>query len=240
MVEEGYAEHGMRIGCTQPRRVAAMSVAQRVSEERGVKLGQEVGYAIRFEDLTSDATIIKYMTEGVLLRESLRESDLDSYSVVIMDEAHERALNTDVLFGILKKVVQRRIDFKLIVTSATLDADKFARFFGGVPMFTIPGRTFRVEKYFAKSPAEDYVDAAVKQVMTIHLSHPPGDILVFMTGMFPTLSMRINMMITVIIVHASFDDQSTKRDVFKHLDLFRHIYSVVFRYIRTRYTEFWS
>ena len=170
------------IGCTQPRRVAAMSVAQRVSEEMNVELGDEIGYAIRFEDLTSEKTLIKYMTEGVLLRESLRESDLDTYSCVIMDEAHERALNTDVLFGILRKVVQRRTDFKLIVTSATLDAEKFAKFFGGVPMFNIPGRTFHVEKFFSKSPAEDYVDAAVKQVMNIHLSHGPGDILVFMTG----------------------------------------------------------
>ncbi|CAI5710794.1 unnamed protein product [Hyaloperonospora brassicae] len=179
--EEGYSQFGT-IGCTQPRRVAAMSVAQRVSEEMEVKLGEEVGYAIRFEDLTSDKTIIKYMTEGVLLRESLREADLDSYSCVIMDEAHERALNTDVLFGILRKVVQRRSDFKLIVTSATLDADKFARFFGGVPMFTIPGRTFHVDTRYAKSPSDDYVDSAVKQVMQIHLSHPPGDVLVFMTG----------------------------------------------------------
>ncbi|TMW57702.1 hypothetical protein Poli38472_014305 [Pythium oligandrum] len=179
--EDGYSKYGM-IGCTQPRRVAATSVAARVSDEMGVTLGEEVGYAIRFEDLTSDKTVIKYMTEGVLLRESLREADLDSYSAVIMDEAHERALNTDVLFGILRKVVQRRTDFKLIVTSATLDADKFAQFFGGVPMFTIPGRTFHVETYYAKSPAEDYVDAAVKQVIQIHLSHPPGDVLVFMTG----------------------------------------------------------
>ncbi|RHY61624.1 hypothetical protein DYB34_008418, partial [Aphanomyces astaci] len=179
--EDGYSQYGT-IGCTQPRRVAAMSVAQRVSEEMAVNLGDECGYAIRFEDLTCDKTIIKYMTEGVLLRESLREADLDTYSAVIMDEAHERALNTDVLFGILRKVVQRRRDFKLIVTSATLDAEKFASFFGGVPLFTIPGRTFKVDTMYAKSPAEDYVDAAVKQVMTIHLSHPKGDILVFMTG----------------------------------------------------------
>ncbi|KAI9915975.1 hypothetical protein PsorP6_007716 [Peronosclerospora sorghi] len=179
--EEGYSQFGT-IGCTQPRRVAAISVAQRVSEEMDVTLGEEVGYAIRFEDLTSDKTLIKYMTEGVLLRESLRESDLDSYSCVIMDEAHERALNTDVLFGILRKVVQRRSDFKLVVTSATLDAEKFASFFGGVPMFTIPGRTFHVDVRYAKSPSDDYVDAAVKQVMQIHLSHPPGDVLVFMTG----------------------------------------------------------
>ena len=179
--EDGWSDFGI-IGCTQPRRVAAMSVAKRVSEEMGVELGEEVGYAIRFEDLTSDKTVIKYMTDGVLLRESLRESDLDRYSAIIMDEAHERSLHTDVLFGILKKVVARRRDLKLIVTSATLNADRFSDFFGGVPIFRIPGRTFHVEKYYSKTPAEDYVDAAVKQVLTIHLSHPMGDILVFMTG----------------------------------------------------------
>jgi len=174
--EAGYSDFGM-IGCTQPRRVAAMSVAKRVSEEMGVKLGQQVGYAIRFEDLTSETTVIKYMTDGVLLRESLREPDLDEYSALIMDEAHERSLHTDVLFGILKKIILRRRDLKLIVTSATLNADRFSEFFGGVPVFRIPGRTFPVEKYYSKSPCEDYVDAAVKQVMTIHLSFPAGDIL---------------------------------------------------------------
>ena len=179
--EAGMTSHGM-IGCTQPRRVAAMSVAKRVAEEMGCELGEEVGYAIRFEDETSERTVIKYMTDGVLLRESLREPDLDLYSVIIMDEAHERSLHTDVLFGIIKKVIARRRDLKLIVTSATLNEQKFADFFGGAPVFRIPGRTFHVEKYFAKSPPEDYVEAAIKQVLTIHLSHPPGDILVFMTG----------------------------------------------------------
>lgn len=131
--EDGYTDYGM-IGCTQPRRVAAMSVAKRVSEEMGVRLGEEVslvgstgvacsdsectalledllvslpsqvGYAIRFEDCTSEKTVIKYMTDGILLRESLREADLDNYSAIIMDEAHERSLNTDVLFGLLREV----------------------------------------------------------------------------------------------------------------------------------------
>ena len=179
--EAGFSDFGM-IGCTQPRRVAAMSVAKRVADEMGIELGQEVGYAIRFEDITTSETVIKYMTDGVLLRESLREPDLDMYSAIIMDEAHERSLHTDVLFGILKKLIQRRRDLKLIVTSATLNADRFSDFFGGVPIFRIPGRTFHVEKYYAKTPCEDYVDAAVKQVMTIHISFPPGDILVFMTG----------------------------------------------------------
>lgn len=101
--EDGYTDWGV-VGCTQPRRVAAVSVAKRVADEMAVTVGEEVGYAIRFEDITGPKTIIKYMTDGVLLRETLREGDLDGYSAVIMDEAHERSLNTDVLFGILKKV----------------------------------------------------------------------------------------------------------------------------------------
>ena len=179
--EEGYSRFGM-IGCTQPRRVAAMSVAKRVADEMNVKLGEEVGYAIRFEDCTSSKTIIKYMTDGILVRESLSESDLDQYSAIIMDEAHERSLNTDVLFGLLRGVVARRTDLKLIVTSATMDSDKFSNFFGNVPVFIIPGRTYPVNLFFSKNPVEDYVDAAVKQVIQIHLSMDSGDILVFMPG----------------------------------------------------------
>ncbi|XP_022010355.1 pre-mRNA-splicing factor ATP-dependent RNA helicase DEAH7 [Helianthus annuus] len=179
--EEGYTNNGI-VGCTQPRRVAAMSVAKRVSEEMETELGDLVGYAIRFEDVTGPKTVIKYMTDGVLLRETLKDADLDKYRVVVMDEAHERSLNTDVLFGILKKVVARRRDFKLIVTSATLDAQKFSNFFGSVPIFRIPGRTFPVQILYSKSPCEDYVEAAVKQAMTIHITRPPGDILIFMTG----------------------------------------------------------
>ncbi|KAM7274785.1 hypothetical protein ACFE04_016651 [Oxalis oulophora] len=179
--EDGYTVNGI-VGCTQPRRVAAMSVAKRVSEEMETELGDKVGYAIRFEDLTGPSTVIKYMTDGVLLRETLKDCDLDKYSVVVMDEAHERSLNTDVLFGILKKVVARRRDFKLIVTSATLNAQKFSDFFGSAPVFNIPGRTFPVNVLYSKSPCEDYVEGAVKQAMSIHITSPPGDILIFMTG----------------------------------------------------------
>lgn len=181
LYEEGYSGNGM-IGCTQPRRVAAMSVAKRVSEEMEVRLGGLVGYAIRFEDCTSDETAIKYMTDGVLLRETLNLPDLDKYSCIIMDEAHERALNTDVLMGLIKKVLARRRDLKLIVTSATMNSDRFSRFYGGAPEFIIPGRTFPVDIQYSRSPCEDYVDAAVKQVLAIHVSQAAGDILVFMTG----------------------------------------------------------
>ncbi|GAA6034320.1 hypothetical protein JCM8097_002666 [Rhodosporidiobolus ruineniae] len=179
--EEGYSQYGL-IGCTQPRRVAAMSVAQRVSEEMEVELGAEVGYSIRFEDCTSEKTVIKYMTDGVMLRESLNEGDLDRYSVIILDEAHERSLNTDILMGLLRKILSRRRDLKLVVTSATMNAAKFSRFYDDAPCFTIPGRTFPVDVLFSKTPCEDYVDSAVKQALQIHISHPPGDVLIFMTG----------------------------------------------------------
>lgn len=177
------------IACTQPRRVAAMSVAKRVSEEMNCKLGEEVGYSIRFEDKTSsDKTIIKYMTEGILLREFLVDQNLDNYSCIIMDEAHERSLVTDVLLGLFRVLLKRRKDLKLIVTSATMNADRFTNFFGGAPQFVIPGRTFPVDVMFSKISCTDYVEAAVKQVLTIHLQNSgqlrknDGDILVFMTG----------------------------------------------------------
>ena len=181
LAEIGYTTHG-KIGCTQPRRVAAMSVAKRVAEEVGCRLGEEVGYAIRFEDCTSPSTVIKYMTDGMLLREALLDEALSSYSVIILDEAHERTIHTDVLFGILKGVIKRRSDLKLIVTSATLDAEKFSEYFFSCPIFTIPGRTFHVDILYTKEPESDYMDAALITVMQIHLTEPEGDILLFLTG----------------------------------------------------------
>lgn len=179
--EDGFTKRGL-VGCTQPRRVAAMSVAKRVSEEMGVDLGAEVGYAIRFEDVTSLSTKIKYMTDGVLLRESLREPDLDQYSAIIIDEAHERSLQTDVLLGLLRRIVARRRDLKLIVTSATMNAERFSDFFGTVPIYTIPGRTHPVEVLYSRTTCEDHVDAAVKAALAVHVGRPTGDILIFMTG----------------------------------------------------------
>ncbi|KAG7452227.1 P-loop containing nucleoside triphosphate hydrolase protein [Guyanagaster necrorhizus] len=181
LAEAGFADRG-KIGCTQPRRVAAMSVAKRVSEEVGCRLGQEVGYTIRFEDCTSPETRIKYMTDGMLQRECLIDPLCSSYSVIMLDEAHERTIATDVLFGLMKKAVKRRPDLKLIVTSATLDAEKFSKYFFGCPIFTIPGRTFPVEILYTKEPESDYLDASLITVMQIHLSEPPGDILLFLTG----------------------------------------------------------
>ncbi|KAI7754434.1 hypothetical protein M8C21_019224, partial [Ambrosia artemisiifolia] len=186
--EAGYTKRGM-IGCTQPRRVAAMSVAARVSQEMGVKLGHEVGYSIRFEDCTSDKTVLKYMTDGMLLREFLREPNLASYSqlensVLMVDEAHERTLSTDILFGLVKDIARFRPDLKLLISSATLDAVKFSDYFDSAPIFKIPGRRFPVEINYTKAPEADYVDAAIVTALQIHVTQPPGDgdILVFLTG----------------------------------------------------------
>ncbi|VVC34695.1 Helicase, C-terminal,Helicase-associated domain,P-loop containing nucleoside triphosphate [Cinara cedri] len=180
--ESGFTEDNKIIGCTQPRRVAAMSVAARVAEEMSVKLGNEVGYSIRFEDCTSERTIIKYMTDGTLHREFLSEPDLKSYSVMIVDEAHERTLHTDILFGLVKDVIRFRPDLKLLISSATLDAEKFSTFFDDAPIFRIPGRRFPVDIYYTKAPEADYIDACVVSILQIHVTQPLGDILVFLTG----------------------------------------------------------
>lgn len=180
--EAGFTADGKKIGCTQPRRVAAMSVAARVAQEMRVKLGNEVGYAIRFEDCTSERTVIKYMTDGTLHREFLSEPDLQSYSVMIIDEAHERTLHTDILFGLVKDIARFRPDLKLLISSATLDAQKFSEFFDGAPIFRIPGRRFPVDIYYTKAPEADYIDACVISVLQIHATQPLGDILVFLTG----------------------------------------------------------
>lgn len=181
--EAGFTKNGMKVGCTQPRRVAAMSVAARVAEEMGVKLGSEVGYSIRFEDNTSDKTVLKYMTDGMLLREFLTAPDLSGYSCLMLDEAHERTLATDILFGLLKDIARGRPDLKLLITSATLDAQKFSSFFDDAPILNIPGRTFDVEMNYSMQPEANYLSAAITTVFQIHLSMPtPGDILVFLTG----------------------------------------------------------
>jgi len=183
LYEAGYCKNGMKVGCTQPRRVAAMSVAARVAEEIGVKVGNEVGYAIRFEDATTDKTVLKYMTDGMLLREFLTEPDLGGYSCLMIDEAHERTLHTDILFGLVKDIARGRPDLKLLISSATLDAQKFSQFFDNAPILNIPGRTYDVEMNYSLQPEANYLSAAITTVFQIHLSQPmPGDILVFLTG----------------------------------------------------------
>ncbi len=159
-----------------------MSVAKRVANELDVQLGQEVGYSIRFEDVTGPNTILKYMTDGMLLREAMNDHNLSRYSCIILDEAHERTLATDILMGLLKEVALRRPDLKIVIMSATLDAQKFQRYFNDAPLLAVPGRTHPVEIFYTPEPERDYVEAALRTVLQIHATEPEGDILLFLTG----------------------------------------------------------
>jgi pre-mRNA-splicing factor ATP-dependent RNA helicase DHX15/PRP43 len=170
------------IACTQPRRVAAMSIAKRVSEEMDVEMGMQVGYTIRFEDCTNSNTILKFMTDGMLLREAMTDPNMERYSCIVIDEAHERTLSTDVLMGLLKEIMVRRPDLKIVVMSATLDALKFQKYFDNAPLLKIPGRTFPVEVFYTPEPERDYLEASVRTVVQIHQYEEPGDILLFLTG----------------------------------------------------------
>lgn len=173
---------GKQVACTQPRRVAAMSVALRVADEMDVRLGDEVGYSIRFENKTSSKTILKYMTDGMLLREAMEDHNLSRYSCIILDEAHERTLATDILMGLLKQVSLRRPDLKLIIMSATLDAEKFQNYFHDAPLLAVAGRTHPVEIYYTPEFQQDYLDAAIRTVLQIHATEDEGDVLLFLTG----------------------------------------------------------
>lgn len=159
-----------------------MSVAQRVANEMDVTLGDQVGYSIRFEDVTSQKTILKYMTDGMLLREAMNDNNLNRYSTIILDEAHERTLATDTLMGLLKEVAQRRPDLKIVIMSATLDAQKFQSYFNDAPLLAVPGRTHPVEIFYTQEPERDYLEASLRTVLQIHASEPEGDILLFLTG----------------------------------------------------------
>eukprot|EP01027_Heterolobosea_sp_BB2_P018679 GEZU01026281.1.p1 GENE.GEZU01026281.1~~GEZU01026281.1.p1 ORF type:complete len:648 (-),score=93.75 GEZU01026281.1:63-2006(-) len=193
LFEEGWANNGLCIACTQPRRVAATTVASRVADEMGVELGKEVGYSIRFDDHTDpDRTRIKYLTDGMLLREMMVDPLLSRYSVVMVDEAHERSLHTDIILGLLKKIMRKRKDLRLIVSSATLDAEDFKNFFetnttrdkskDSVYIMSVEGRTYPVDIHYTERPVPDYIQAAFNTVLEIHKSEPQGDVLVFLTG----------------------------------------------------------
>ena len=176
------------IACSQPRRVACVSVASRVAAECGCALGQLVGFSIRFEERVSSSTRLCYITDGMLLRQALSSPLLLQYAVVIVDEAHERSINTDVLCLLLRRIQRERRStarppLKLIVMSATLDADVFLRYFAPCPpCLLVEGRRWEVEVLYAAEPQEDYVDAAVTTVLQIHLYEGEGDVLVFLPG----------------------------------------------------------
>jgi HrpA-like RNA helicase len=196
LFEDGYTKNGMKVACTQPRRVAAMSVAARVADEMGVRLGHEVGYSIRFEDKTNEKTVVKYMTDGMLLREFMTDPELSGYSALMIDEAHERTLSTDILFGLVKDIAKYRPDLRLLISSATMNAEKFSTFFDGAPIFNIPGRRFPVDIHYTKQPEANYLHAAMTTVFQIHTSQGTGDILVFLTGQDEIETMADNLTAT--------------------------------------------
>ncbi|XP_022448120.1 probable ATP-dependent RNA helicase DHX35 isoform X2 [Monodon monoceros] len=193
LAEAGWTAEGRVVGVTQPRRVAAVTVAGRVAEERGAVLGHEVGYCIRFDDCTNPlATRIKFLTDGMLVREMMVDPLLTKYSAIMLDEAHERTLYTDIAIGLLKKIQKKRGDLRLIVASATLDAEKFWDFFNQndtsdptrdtCVILTVEGRTFPVDIFYLQSPVPDYIKSTVETVMKIHQTEGDGDILAFLTG----------------------------------------------------------
>lgn len=173
-------EHG--IACTQPRRVAATSVSERVAEEMDVQLGEEVGYSIRFDDMSSEKTRLKYLTDGMLLREAMSDPLLSRYSVIILDEAHERTVSTDILIGTVKELLPKRPDLRVVVMSATLEEKRFQEYFPEAPLVHISGRMYGVEVYHSRAPEANYVEAAIRTATQIHLYEGEGDILVFLTG----------------------------------------------------------
>ena len=183
---------GGRIGCTQPRRIAATSVARRIAEEMGEPLGQSVGYKIRFQDRTAPDALVKIMTDGILLTEVQQDRYLTEYDTIIVDEAHERSLNIDFILGLLKTIIRRRRDLKLIITSATIDTEKFSKAFDDAPVIEVSGRMYPVEViYYPDDPTwcnltagnadeATHVDMAVAAVRKLKNSGPTGDILMFM------------------------------------------------------------
>ena len=183
-LEAGRGVHGM-IGCTQPRRIAAISIAERVAEELGPEGKSLTGYKIRFQDHTSNSTRIKFMTDGILLAEAQQNRMLRQYDTIIVDEAHERSLNIDFLLGILKRLLSKRADLKVIITSATIDTEKFSKNFNNAPIINVAGRTYPVETRYLPPEIDGnddagHIDLAVRAVRDIRRREPPGDILVFM------------------------------------------------------------
>jgi ATP-dependent helicase HrpA len=178
----------LRIGHTQPRRIAARSVAARIAEELGTELGDRVGYKVRFQDQVGARTAIKLMTDGILLAETQGDRELRHYDRLIIDEAHERSLNIDFLLGYLKNLVERRSDLKLLITSATIDAERFSKHFGDAPVIEVSGRLYPVEIRYrpvagdAEDTTRDEEEQALADAVDELCREGPGDILVFLPG----------------------------------------------------------
>ncbi|XP_034189179.2 putative ATP-dependent RNA helicase DHX35 isoform X1 [Osmia lignaria lignaria] len=193
LLEAGWCTDGKMIGITEPRRVAATSLANRVGDERNCILGTEVGYSIRFDNCTDETTKIKYMTEGILLRELMNDPLLTSYSVIVVDEVHERTLLTDIIMGLLKKIIRKRKRLRIVVCSATVDAEQLRDFFNTnttkdstkdtAIILTVEGRLYPVDIFYVKEPVANYVTSVVDTALKIHETEESGDILAFLTGL---------------------------------------------------------
>ncbi|CAM9473229.1 unnamed protein product [Hapterophycus canaliculatus] len=203
LYEAGWTAGNRAVVCTQPRRVAAYTVATRVAEEMGCRLGDTVGYAVRFDSRVSPRTKVKFCTDGMLLREMMLDPLLTAYSVVMLDEAHERTIYNDILFGLIKKIMRKRKELRIIVASATLDAELFRDFFetnrwvrpvmnlkcifknsaaNTATILSIQGRQHPVDVLYTEKPVSNYVRAAVDAALAVHSSEPVGDILLFLPG----------------------------------------------------------
>lgn len=188
LFQHGYTDNNLMIGITQPRRMAAITVSQRVAYEMGTDPGVVVGFKVRFEDMTSESTLIKFMTDGILLREALHDKLLKKYGVIILDEAHERTISTDILFGVVKAAqeIRNRLghpELRIIIMSATMDIDHFAEYFGVPDALLLKGREFKVTTYNLKHAISDYLGAVAAIIMDLHQKVPENeDFLVFLTG----------------------------------------------------------
>ncbi|CAG9318224.1 DHX35 [Blepharisma stoltei] len=184
LYEAGWNFQDKVIAVSLPRRIATISLAMRVSQEMRVK--KQVSYKIRFDDKTSNDTKIKFITDGALIREIMCDPLLTQYSVIMVDDAHERSIYTDLLLSLLKKIKVKRKDLRVIISSATIDAESYAEFFHdkgeNIQILSIEGRTYPVDVYYLEEPCADYIKKAAETVKNIHESQPRGDILVFLTG----------------------------------------------------------
>lgn len=191
LLEANLIRPDQKIVCTQPRRVAAINVAERVAQEMDIDIGAEVGYCVRFDARETEKTRLTYMTDGLLMREFVIDPQATKYGIIIIDEAHERTINSDIIIGLLKRLVHERDDLKVVIMSATLEATKFQKFFnepidGSEPLQTphieVPGKLHKVVKIYTETPVANYIDEAVTRVLDIHFNKEEGDILLFLTG----------------------------------------------------------
>ena len=194
-METGWTDTNKMMAVTQPRKVAVISLASRVAEEVGCQVGDKIGFTVRFQDESTEKTHIKYMTEGILVKEMMSDPLLERYSVVMVDEVHERTVNTDILLGLLKRILLKRPDLKLIVASATIDAELFLKFFDlkydktdkerprhTSAILSVEGSCHPIDVHYIREPVANYVKASVNAVIALHETERTGDVLVFLTG----------------------------------------------------------